>query len=198
MQAERRTAPLKRPATILVIAAAAILILDQITKAIVVSSMSEGQSIPVIDGVLHWTFVRNPGAAFSLFTQVPWLFTILASAISIWIVWQVRTLRSIPQAWCFGVILGGALGNLVDRFLRAPGGPSGYVVDMIDLRVWPVFNVADMGVTLGALALVIVSWREERQQKTATGLEEEDRQETPDHEERDHLPEAPDREEPEG
>jgi signal peptidase II len=169
MQATGRTAPLRRPATILAIAAAAIVVVDQITKAVVVSNMSEGQTIPVIDGVLHWTFVRNPGAAFSLFTQVPWLFTILASLISLWIISQARKLTSLAQAWCFGAILGGALGNLIDRFFRAPGGPSGHVVDMIDLRVWPVFNVADMGVTLGALALVIVSWREERSKKEATG-----------------------------
>jgi signal peptidase II len=146
----------------LITLALAVLVLDQATKQLVVATMNEGQSIPVIEGVLHWTFVRNPGAAFSLFTDVPWLFTILATAISIAILASARRPRSAPAAASLGLILGGAVGNLVDRVIRDPALFRGHVVDFIDLRVWPTFNVADSAVVVGCAVLVVASIREER------------------------------------
>lgn len=162
MQATGRAAPLSRPAPLLASVAAVVIVLDQVTKLAVVATMEEGQTIPILDGVLHWTFVRNPGAAFSLFTEVPWLFTILASLVSVWIIRQAPRLPDRGHAIVYGAILGGALGNLIDRFIRSPAPFRGHVVDFIDLRVWPIFNIADMGVTLGAIALVLVGWRAER------------------------------------
>lgn len=145
--------------------AAGVLALDQATKQLVVSTMREGESIPVIDGVLHWTFVRNPGAAFSLFTDLPWLFTILASVISIVIIAIARHPRTPLSTLALGAVLGGALGNLVDRIARGPAAFRGHVVDFIDLRVWPTFNVADSAVVVGCILLVVASFREERAQR---------------------------------
>lgn len=150
-----------RPGVLLTLAAA-VALFDQATKQLVVSTMVEGESIPVIDGVLHWTFLRNPGAAFSLFTSVPWLFTILASVISAVIVIGARKPRTLLTTIALGSILGGALGNLVDRVFRAPDPFRGHVVDFIDLRIWPTFNLADSAVVIGCVLLIVASIAEER------------------------------------
>lgn len=147
--------------------AAVVVLLDQATKQLVVSTMQEGQSIPVIDGVLHWTFLRNPGAAFSLFTSVPWLFTIIATGIAAGILWTARHPRSAAGASALGLVLGGAVGNLVDRVVREPASFQGHVIDFIDLRIWPVFNLADSAVVVGAALLVLSSIREERAARAA-------------------------------
>ena len=152
----------------LVALASGVVVIDQATKQLVVSRMVEGQSIPVIDGVLHWTFVRNPGAAFSLFTGVPWLFTILASGIAIVIAATAGRPRSALSAAALGCVLGGALGNLVDRVARDPAIFRGHVIDFIDLRVWPTFNIADSAVVVGCVLLVVASIREERAAKRRT------------------------------
>lgn len=163
LQATRRTLPLTRPRPGALFALAfGIVVFDQATKQLVVSTLVEGESIPVIDGVLHWTFVRNPGAAFSLFTNLPWLFTILATGIAIIIAASARKPRTAISAAALGLVLGGALGNLVDRVIREPAVFRGHVIDFIDLRVWPTFNVADSAVVLGCVLLIIASIREER------------------------------------
>lgn len=148
--------------------AAIIVGLDQGTKAWAVASLSPGETRPIIDGVLHWTLHRNPGSAFGFLAQVPILFTILASAIAIGIVVVSRRPHAMPMAVAMGFLLGGALGNLVDRLTRPPGVGTGHVVDFIDLRVWPVFNIADMAITSGAALIVLTSWIAERRAR-ATG-----------------------------
>jgi signal peptidase II len=159
MQAEsspRRTAP-----TLLTIASVA-LIADQVTKAAALSALTEGTTRPVIDGVLHWTLQRNPGAAFSLFTRFPVVFTIIATAISVGILVNIRKVPDRLHAIALGLVLGGAVGNLTDRIARPPGVLRGHVIDFIDFRVWPVFNIADSCVVVGALLLVLASWRADK------------------------------------
>ncbi len=142
--------------------AAVALAADQLTKAIALSALIEGVPTPVIDGVLWWTLQRNPGAAFSLFTRFPVVFTILASAISIGIIVSVRKVPDRLHAVALGLVLGGAMGNLVDRIARPPALFRGHVIDFIDLGWWPVFNIADSCVVVGALLLIVASWRAER------------------------------------
>lgn len=174
LQAARRTLPVIRPRPRQLLGiAAAILLADQATKVVVVSNMVEGQTIPVIEGVLHWTFVRNPGAAFSLFTGVPWLFTILATGISIWILATSRRARSAANMASFALILGGALGNLMDRVFRGPDAFAGHVVDFIDLRIWPTFNIADSAVVIGAFLLIVSSWMDEKREKERKPVSDE-------------------------
>jgi len=152
----------------LVLIVAAILVaLDQATKIIVVETMRLGESIPAIDGVLHWTYQRNPGAAFGLFQSVPVLFTVLASAISVGIVVYARRVEDRLSGVAFGLVLGGAVGNLVDRVVRPPGIFQGHVVDFIDLRVWPVFNLADAAVVVGAVLLIVASSIRERRERAS-------------------------------
>lgn len=107
---------------------------------------------------------RNPGAAFSIAGGATVLFTLVALGIVAVIVRTARRLRSRAWAVTLGLLLGGALGNLADRLLRAPGPLRGHVVDFVDLQwhgssVWPVFNVADAAIVTGALLAVLLSWR---------------------------------------
>lgn len=158
-----------RSAAALLGTGAVVVLLDQATKAIAVRMLHPGRSVEVIGGVLSWTLQRNPGAAFGLFQRLPVLFTILAFAISVGIVATVRRERDMPTTLALGLVLGGALGNLTDRLFRPPGPFRGHVIDFIDLRVWPTFNVADIAVVLGAILLAIASIRAERRGAGANG-----------------------------
>jgi len=116
----------------------------------ITGTFQQGSSIPVLNNILHITLVRNTGAAFGIFSSYPHLFVvaavIAAGFVLFFLVWRRALLNNTEIiALCF--VLGGTLGNLTDR-LRV-----GYVIDFIDFRVWPVFNVADSFITIGALML---------------------------------------------
>jgi signal peptidase II len=122
---------------------------DQLTKALVVSSFAPGERLPLLP-ILHLTYVQNTGAAFGLFKGHQGFFIIVSLLVIGAIAWELATRRVHAAAalWGCGLALGGAAGNLVDR-LRL-----GYVIDFIDLRVWPVFNVGDSAITIGVTLLV--------------------------------------------
>jgi signal peptidase II len=145
--------------------AAIVVVVDQVTKAIVVSQLREGESVRALGGVLSWTLQRNPGSAFGLFRHFPVLFTILAFAIAVVIVVRAPRVRDMLTGIALGLVLGGAVGNLVDRIARPPGVFRGRVIDFIDLHWWPVFNAADSAVVIGALLLLVASYRSERRMK---------------------------------
>jgi signal peptidase II len=147
------------------------LVLDQLTKAIAVASLKDGRSVRVIDGVLHWTLQRNPGAAFGIFRRAPALFTVLAIVIAAIIVWTAPKTRDRMHGFALGLVLGGALGNLADRLFRPPGPFRGRVIDFIDFRVWPTFNVADSAVVVGAILLAIHSVRSDRTRRDGAGTD---------------------------
>ena len=126
------------------------LLADRLTKQLVIASFHPGQSLPLIPSILHLTYVQNTGAAFGLFKGRQLLFIVISVAVIGWISRELLT-RPPTDArvtWACGLILGGAVGNLIDR-LRV-----GYVVDFIDLRVWPVFNVGDSAITIGIALLL--------------------------------------------
>lgn len=119
-----------------------------------VSNLTEGVTVPVLGEFLQWHFVRNPGAAFSFATGMTWVFTVLAVVVVGVIVWQIRRLRSLPWAVFLGLLLGGVLGNLLDRLTREPGFPEGHVIDFI-LTPWmwlgfnpAIYNIADMAIVV--------------------------------------------------
>lgn len=161
----------RRAVTALSVTAAIGLLADQVTKAVALATLPEGGTVGFIDGVWHWTLQRNPGAAFSLFTDVPWLFTILAFAISAGIIWYARRVPDTGLGLALGFVLGGATGNLADRIFRPPAAFRGHVIDFIDFRVWPTFNVADIFVVTGAALLFLHSVRAERAEKRAAANE---------------------------
>jgi signal peptidase II len=127
-------------------------LLDQFTKYLISINMQTGNTIPVLENVFHITLVHNTGAAFGIFKDQTVFFIAISGAAAISIFLFLKKKNSVNRLRDIGftLILGGALGNLLDRVRL------GYVIDFLDFRVWPVFNVADSAITLGTF-LVIVS-----------------------------------------
>ena len=131
--------------------AAAVLLLDGLTKYLVVEHLEHREPIRLLGGALLLAVSRNSGAAFSFAQGATVIFTAVAVTVIVVIVRTARQLGSAGWAVCLGLLLGGATGNLVDRGFRAPGPGRGAVVDFIDFRVWPVFNLADVAIVGGAV-----------------------------------------------
>jgi signal peptidase II len=129
--------------------AALVLAADWLSKAAVRRWMVPGQSITILPGFFALTYTRNSGAAFSLFqggsTWLAGVTLVISAGVVLFALRQGRGRPWLQVA--LGLILGGALGNLTDRLAR------GWVVDFLDFRVWPVFNLADSSVVVGALLL---------------------------------------------
>ena len=155
--AEQTVAPPRRRLRLLLTVAAVILVLDLVTKVLAVKLLTPGVPVPIIGDTVTWTLVRNSGAAFSMATGYTWVLTLVAMGVVVGIIWMGRRLVSPWWAVGLGMILGGALGNLVDRFFRSPGPLRGHVVDFLSIGWWPVFNVADPAVVGGAILLVGLS-----------------------------------------
>lgn len=150
-------APPTRRLGLLLSVAGVVLALDVVTKVLAVKYLTPGQPVSIIGDTVTWTLVRNSGAAFSMATGYTWVLTLVALGVVGGIIWMGRRLVSPWWAVGLGMILGGALGNLVDRFFRAPGPLRGHVVDFLSIGWWPVFNVADPAVVGGAILLVVLS-----------------------------------------
>ncbi len=136
--------------------AAVVIAIDQITKHLVVSELSDGSVVTLIDGVLTFRLVHNPGGAFGIGQDFPGLF-LAASLITLVIVlFLARKIEEQSWALPLGLVLGGGIGNLVDRIIRDTGGR---VIDFIDFQVWPLFNVADSAIVVGVIVLFIISFR---------------------------------------
>jgi signal peptidase II len=153
---EEQPAPRRRLRLLLTVAGI-VLIADIVTKVLAVRLLTPGQPVSIIGDTVAWTLVRNSGAAFSMATGYTWVLTLIATAVVIGIIWMGRRLVSPWWALGLGMILGGAMGNLVDRFFRSPGPLRGHVVDFFSVGWWPVFNVADPSVVGGAILLVALS-----------------------------------------
>ena len=126
--------------------------------------MREGENIRLLGGLVYLSFYRNPGAAFSFAEGATVLFSLLAIVVAVVIVRTARRLFSTGWAIALGLVLGGALGNLVDRIFRDPGFLRGGVVDFLsafapDGRIWPVFNVADSAIVCGGILGTLLALR---------------------------------------
>ena len=144
--------------------AAGVLAADLATKLIVVATIEPGADIRLLGGLLYLTQLRNLGAAFSFAEGATVLFSLIAVAVSVVIVRTARRLFSRGWAPALGLVLGGALGNLVDRVFRDPGFLRGGVVDFLsvfgpDGRVWPVFNIADSAIVCGGILGAVLALR---------------------------------------
>jgi len=131
--------------------AAVVVALDQATKAWALSALAH-RSIHVA-GPLSLTLRRNTGSAFSLFTGSSPALAVVAGVLAVGIMILATRVRSRMLAVALGLVLGGALGNLADRVFRSA---SGGVVDFIDFRFWPTFNVADSAIVVGVVAIVVI------------------------------------------
>ena len=143
----------------------AVVVVDIITKAIAVATL-QPRNIPhpVIGETLRWTLVYNPGAAFGLHLgqYSRWIFTALTigALVILWRLYRATAAGDMPRTLALGLVVAGAIGNLIDRLRSAMG-----VVDFIDVGIgdmrWPTFNVADMAVSTGAFLLAWVLWGDE-------------------------------------
>jgi signal peptidase II len=135
-----------------------VVVLDQIAKVWVVAALSDAPlSIIGHDVELHIT--RNSGGAFSLFTNATILLALVAIVLSVVLVRAVRRAQDLLSVLALSLVLGGALGNLIDRIVRSPGFLRGEVVDYVRVGSFPSFNVADSAITIGAIMLVILALR---------------------------------------
>jgi signal peptidase II len=148
----------RRGAAALFASAAGVFVLDRLTKAWAESAFAQ-HPYDVVPGVLTLRFTTNSGGAFSLGQSAPWFFATATIIVSGLIVATAFRHRSTMVAVALGLVLGGALGNLTDRIVRG-SGVSGRVVDFIDVHVWPVFNLADSAIVVGALLFAWSSFRE--------------------------------------
>ncbi|NOX44988.1 MAG: signal peptidase II [Caldiserica bacterium] len=133
-----------------------VLAVDQLLKHLVVSALAPGESFALLPGVLYLSRVHNTGSAFGILRGRNPLLAVLVAAVSLGVVWALQrgVLRGRWERVGGGLVLGGALGNLLDRLIR------GYVVDYVDFRLFPAFNLADASVVVGALLLAVgMLWR---------------------------------------
>ena len=147
-----------RLAALLYLTAFAALGLDRLTKAWAEEALADRAPVEVIPRVLRLVYTTNSGGAFGLGQSAPWLFAGATIVVSVIIVAVSFRMTSPLVAVALGLVLGGALGNLTDRAVNGPG-LTGRVTDFIDVRVWPVFNLADSAIVIGAILLAVSSLR---------------------------------------
>ena len=179
VQRDASELPLKRQpwtAVLLPATAAVVVVLDQVTKHLVRTNLLPGESWHIAEWlrpVIQVTHVTNTGVAFGMFQGLGVVSAVISAAISVFIIVYQRQIPAEhwPMRLTLGLMLGGALGNLVDRVLK------GYVVDFIDLNFWPlqgfpVWNVADSAVTVGTCVLLLLMILEERREAASRGITE--------------------------
>jgi signal peptidase II len=138
-----------------------VLAADQLTKQWALAVLADG---PVgVVGPVRFALTHNTAGAFGLGGSVVPFLALAALGLVIWMVSTGSATARLPLAVALGLVLGGAFGNLVDRVARSPGLLRGAVVDFVDLRVWPVFNLADAAITCGCLLLLVAGSSRARQ-----------------------------------
>jgi signal peptidase II len=151
--------------------AAVLVVIDQITKEIATSVLEPGRFVPLLGDHIGWQLVYNPGGAFGIGAP-HWLFLIVTVIVTVIVVRALPRTSSKLTATAYGLLLAGALGNVIDRLFRA-GGPDapafggGAVVDFVAWGTFPRFNVADSAITVGFALLVLALWLEERRHHAA-------------------------------
>ena len=160
MQIPRGTAPVTARSPVGPLAVAGVVVvLDQLTKIWAVAALSDGP-VEVIGTLLQFRLTRNPGGAFSLLTGLTPVLAVLAGVMVVYIVRTTRRTSDAVMAYSLGLVLGGAVGNLVDRLVRSPGVLRGEVVDFIKVPNWPTFNIADCAITVGVILIALRGWRQ--------------------------------------
>jgi signal peptidase II len=137
--------------------AVVVLVLDIVSKMLVVAHLSDRAPLRLLGGFLKLEETRNAGAAFSFGTGATVVFALVAIGVIFVILRTARRLYSKPWAIVLGLLLGGATGNLVDRLVRSPGFLRGHVVDWIRLPHFAVFNLADSAITIGGILAVLLA-----------------------------------------
>lgn len=152
----------RRQLALLLSVGLAVFAVDLASKVIVVATLSDQPPLRVFGGLIYLNEARNSGAAFGLAQGMTIVFTAVAIVVIGVILRTAPRLRSRGWAWALGLVVGGALGNLVDRIFRSPATFRGGVVDFISVfdpagQVWPIFNVADSAIVCGGLLGVLLA-----------------------------------------
>ena len=132
-----------------------VVLFDRLSKIFFSNILTEGESLPIIYKVMHMTLVHNTGIAFGLFKGQDFVFIVVPIIAIILLAYNIYYYKynneKLSRLYIIAIslILGGAIGNLVDRIAY------GYVIDFIDFRVWPVFNIADSAITIGAVIIAL-------------------------------------------
>jgi signal peptidase II len=149
--------PSRRQALLAVVIAAAVVLIDQLTKHWAVHRLSGGRTVDVV-GSLRFNLTYNSGMAFSRGKGLGPVIGVIALVVIVALLASLRRNGSILSTVGLGLVIGGAVGNILDRLFRDGNGfLGGTVVDFIDLQWWPVFNVADSAITVGGIILVVGS-----------------------------------------
>lgn len=156
---ESRPTPARRKRLFVVLGVVAVLayLSDQLTKLVALDVLADGEPRPFIGEFIRFKLIGNPGAALSLGSGNTWVMTGIAIAVLVAIVVVARQLGSRAWAVALGLLLGSAIGNLTDRFVRPPGGGQGHVVDFIDYNRWFIGNVADIWIVSAAGLIVVLA-----------------------------------------
>jgi signal peptidase II len=164
------TAPVARQ-LVLYGTAAVVLAADQVSKYLVVRNLAGRPPVRLIGSLLELRYATNSGGAFSLLTGAPLFFALMAVAVIGGILYAGRRARGLPVQLALGLLLGGALGNLIDRLLRGDQPLRGEVVDFVKVGWWPVFNLADSCIVTGGLLLAFLLSRVEHPPTREGGAE---------------------------
>ncbi|MBS3113838.1 signal peptidase II [Candidatus Woesearchaeota archaeon] len=132
-----------------------IISVDQLTKFFIKINFQLNQPVPIISNILHLTYITNTGSAFGLFKGLSIFFILFSIVVIIIVFYYLKRIKNNEKTLQFsvGLLLGGTVGNLIDRLFY------GAVVDFIDFRIWPVFNIADSAVTISVVFLIILLWK---------------------------------------
>lgn len=142
----------------------AVVIADLLTKRHAATTFKT-DPVEVIPGMLDFVYAENFGASFSLFQDLGWFLSLAALLAAGIVVNALRHDRPLGEVIAFGLIGGGAVGNLIDRLARGEGLTDGGVIDWIRLPNFPVFNIADSSITVAVVVLIVLAWRSERAEK---------------------------------
>ena len=138
--------------------ATAVVVVDLLTKRYAALNF-DGNPVEVIPGFFGFTFVENPGGAFGMFQNGGVVIGIAAVIITLMVLVALAAERPMAETVALGLVVGGAVGNLVDRFARGDGIIDGPVIDWVELWWIPTFNIADTSVTVAVALLLIHAWR---------------------------------------
>src|SRR3989338_7941662 len=132
-----------------------IIIIDQVAKFLIKTNFQLNQTLPIIDNILHLTYIHNFGAGFGILQHQKYFLIFISIIVIGFIFYYLDRIRNNERLlqMLVGFVLGGTIGNLTDRII------NGYVIDFLDFRIWPIFNFADSFVTIGVIGLIVYFWK---------------------------------------
>jgi len=132
-----------------------IIIIDQFTKLLIIKKFNINETLPIINNIFHLTYIQNTGAGFGILKGFNILLILISIVVVIIIIYYIKNIKENEKILqiLLAFVLAGTIGNLIDRIRL------NYVIDFLDFRIWPVFNIADSFITIGIIGLIIYFWK---------------------------------------